>query len=71
MSSRELITYDNKTKDFYLLYHNELIKINVIYRKRKNISIRIIPKDKIDIISPKSVPNSFLKEVIIKKKDSI
>lgn len=71
MSSRELITYDNKTKDFYLLYHKELIKINVIYRKRKNISIRIIPKDKIDIISPKSVPNSFLKEVIIKKKDWI
>ncbi len=71
MDSRKLITFDNKTKEFNLLYNERLIKINVIYRQRKNISIRIRPKDKIDIISPKSVSYSFLKDVIIKKKDWI
>lgn len=71
MDSRKLITFDNRTKEFNLLYNERLIKINVIYRQRKNISIRIRPKDKIDIISPKSVSYSFLKDVIIKKKDWI
>lgn len=52
-------------------YKDKEIKVNLIYRARKSISIQIKPVDNIVVISPKKVSKKFLKEVLIEKGDWI
>ncbi|MGM9530209.1 M48 family metallopeptidase [Intestinibacter sp.] len=47
-------------------YEDKILDVDVIYRKRKNISIKITPKDRIQIIAPHKVPIKILKETIEK-----
>ncbi len=65
MKDNYKIILENNSLSF--LYKEKVINVNVVYRKRKSISIRIIPKETIEIISPKSVSITFLKEVLIKR----
>lgn len=65
------VILDNKNNSISFLYKEESIDVKVVYRKRKNISIRIIPKNTIEIISPRSVSISFLKKVIEEKSSWI
>lgn len=67
MRDKYQILLDNKNNSISFLYKEENISVKVTYRKRKNISIRIIPKSTIEIISPRSVPISFLKKVLDEK----
>lgn len=67
MINQDLVTIDENNKKIFILYKEEKIEINIFYRKVKNISIKIIPKNEIEIISPKSVSIQYIKEVIIKK----
>ncbi|MGN1033268.1 MAG: M48 family metallopeptidase [Intestinibacter sp.] len=52
-------------------YENRILDIDVIYKKRKNISIKVIPKDKIQIISPNGVSIDVLKEILSKNSNWI
>ena len=47
-------------------YENRVLDVDVIYKKRKNISIKIIPKDKIQIIAPNKVSREVLENTIDK-----
>lgn len=67
MKEKYKVCLDNKNNSIYFLYKDETLDVKVVYRKRKNISIRIIPKNTIEIISPKSVSISFLKKVLEEK----
>ena len=67
MNYKDIILLDEKNKLITLLYKNKKINIDIIYRKRKNISIKIIPKDKIEIISPKSVSITYLRDLVFNK----
>lgn len=67
MKEKYKIILDDKSNSISFLYKEEKIDIKVFYRKRKNISIRIIPKNTVEIISPRSVPISFLKKVLNEK----
>ena len=71
MKEKYEILLDKKNNSISFLYKEENIDVNVVYRKRKNISIRIIPRNKIEIISPRSVSISFLKKVLEKKSSWI
>lgn len=71
MNKEKMIILDENNKEIFFMYKERKIKVNIIYRKRKSISIKIIPKDKIDIISPKSVSITYLRDLIIKKIDWI
>lgn len=71
MREKYEVLLDNKNKNLRFLYKEESIGVNVVYRKRKNISIRIIPKNTIEIISPRSVSISFLKKVLEEKSSWI
>lgn len=67
MKEEYKVILDNKNSSISFLYKEENIGVKVEYRKRKNISIRIIPKNTIEIISPRSVSISFLKKVLEEK----
>ena len=71
MKEKYKVILDNKNNSISFLYKEEVIDVNVVYRKRKNISIRIIPKNTIEIISPRSVSISFLKKVLEEKSSWI
>ena len=71
MSKKNLVFLDNEGKTLSISYKERFIKVNIIYRKRKSISIKITPKDKIDIISPKSVSIFYIKDLLINKIDWI
>ncbi len=71
MKEKYEILLDKKNNSISFLYKEENIDVNVVYRKRKNISIRIIPRNKIEIISPRSVSISFLKKVLEEKSSWI
>lgn len=71
MREKYEILLDDKSNSISFLYKEESIDVKLIYRKRKNISIRIIPKNTIEIISPKSVSISFLKKVLDEKSSWI
>lgn len=71
MREKYQVLLDNKNKSIGFLYKEENIDVKVVYRKRKNISIRIIPKNIIEIISPKSISISFLKKVLEEKSSWI
>ncbi|WP_122640728.1 M48 family metallopeptidase [Romboutsia sp. Marseille-P6047] len=47
------------------------INVNLIYRKRKNITIQIKPNYEVSIISPLGVPKKLLKNFLIEKSDWI
>lgn len=47
-------------------YEEKVLDVDVIYRKRKNISIKIIPKDKIQVIAPNRVSRKIIEESIQK-----
>ena len=40
-------------------YEDKILDVDIIYRKRKNISIKITPKDRIQIIAPHKVPKKY------------
>lgn len=63
----------NKEKSIKLeLYYKEtIINAILIYRKRKNITIEIKPKDKIKIISPLNIPRKNIEQLVIDKGDWI
>lgn len=71
MKEKYKVMLDNKSNQISFLYKEENLGVKVIYRKRKNISIRIIPKNTIEIISPRSVSISFLKKVLEEKSSWI
>ena len=71
MSKKNMVFLDNEGKTLSINYKERFIKVNIIYRKRKSISIKITPKDKIDIISPKSVSIFYIKDLLINKIDWI
>ena len=52
-------------------YEDKILDVDIIYRKRKNISIKITPKDRIQIIAPHKVPIKILKETIEKNSSWI
>ena len=47
MVEKYKITLNNKNNSISFLYKENNIDVKVVYRKRKNISIRIIPKNTI------------------------
>ena len=65
------VILDNKNNLLSFLYKEETINVRIIYRKRKNISIRVIPKNIIEIITPRSISISFLKKVLEEKSSWI
>ena len=69
MNKEYKVILENNNLNF--LYKENKINVKVIYRKRKTISIRIIPKDNIEIISPKALSISYLKNVLIEKSSWI
>lgn len=71
MSKKYEVLLDKKNNDINFLYNDKCIDVKVVYRKRKNISIRIIPKNTIEIISPRAVSISFLKKVLEEKSSWI
>lgn len=71
MREKYEVLLNNKNNSISFLYKEENIGVKVEYRKRKNISIRIIPKNTIEIISPRSVSISFLKKVLEEKSSWI
>ena len=71
MREKYEVLLNNKNNSISFLYKEENIDVKVVYRKRKNISIRIIPKNTIEIISPRSVSISFLKKVLEEKSSWI
>ena len=52
-------------------YEDKILDVDIIYRKRKNISIKITPTDRIQIIAPHKVPIKILKETIEKNSSWI
>ena len=69
MNKEYKVILENNNLNF--LYKENKINVKVIYRKRKTISIRIIPKDNIEIISPKALSISYLKNVLMEKSSWI
>ena len=69
MNKEYEVLLDNNCISF--LYKEKKLNVKVIYRKRKTVSIRIIPKDTIEIISPKSLSISFLKKILTEKSSWI
>ena len=51
------VILENNTNNLSFLYKENKINVKVIYRKRKTISIRIIPKNTIEIIGSKNMSN--------------
>lgn len=54
-----------------LNYKDTIINATLIYRKRKNITIEIKPKDNVKIISPLNVPRKNIEQLVIDKGDWI
>ena len=71
MVEKYKVNLNNKDNSISFLYKENNIDVKVVYRKRKSISIRIIPKNTIEIISPRSVSISFLKKVLEEKSSWI
>ncbi|MGL6105082.1 M48 family metallopeptidase [Romboutsia sp.] len=62
----------NKEKNTIVVnYKNNKIKAKLIYRKRKNITIQIKPKENVTIITPSQVPITKLEEILVEKGDWI
>lgn len=62
----------NKDKNNILIKHKKLnVEVLIVYRKRKNITIQVRPKDKVSIISPLNVSEKVLKEIVLANKDWI
>lgn len=57
--------------DIIVKYKNSTIKAKLIYRKRKNITIQVKPKENITIISPTQIPKKKLEELLIEKGEWI
>lgn len=52
-------------KNKILIEHkNNNIEVLIVYRKRKNITIQVKPKDKVSIISPPNISKKILNETI-------
>ncbi|MGL5693605.1 MAG: M48 family metallopeptidase, partial [Peptostreptococcaceae bacterium] len=52
-------------------YKNTDLKIDLIYRKRKNITIQIKPSGDVLLISPFNISKGYLKDVVIEKGEWI
>ncbi|MDU2197804.1 MAG: SprT family zinc-dependent metalloprotease [Peptostreptococcaceae bacterium] len=61
----------NKFEIINIKHKNIDIDANVVYRKRKSITIQIKPKYEVTIISPYGVPKKILKDLLIQKGDWI
>ena len=59
MNKEYEVILENNTNNLSFLYKENKISVKVIYRKRKTISIRIIPKNTIEIIGPKYMSKSY------------
>lgn len=62
---------ENNNLDIKVKFKGITIKAVLIYRKRKNITIEIKPKDNIRIISPSNVSIERIEDIIIEKGDWI
>ena len=71
MNKEYEVILENNTNNLSFLYKENKINVKVIYRKRKTISIRIIPKNTIEIIGPKYMSKSYLKKILINKSSWI
>lgn len=71
MNSSDIIILDKENNEIFILLNENKIKVEIIRRKRKSISIKIEPKDKVYIITPKSVPLYYLKDILINKQSWI
>ena len=71
MNSSDIIILDKENNEIYILFNENKIKVDIIRRKRKSISIKIEPKDKVYIITPKSISLDYLKDILIKKQSWI
>lgn len=60
-----------KSINLELNYKETIIKAILIYKKRKNITIEIKPKDEIKIISPLNIPRKNIEQLVIDKGDWI
>ena len=45
-------------------YEGRELAVDIIYRKRKNISLKVSPKENIQIIAPHKVSSDLLKKVL-------
>ena len=62
----------DKDKNNILIKHrNNNVEVLIIYRKRKNITIQVKPKDKVSIISPPNVSEKILKEIVLANEEWI
>lgn len=61
----------NVNKDIIIYHKGKKIKVFVIYRKRKTITITIKPKEYVTIISPLSVGFEALEKILYDKADWI
>ena len=57
----------NKFEIINIKHKNIDIDANVVYRKRKSITIQIKPKYEVTIISPYGVTKKVLKDLLIQK----
>lgn len=52
-------------------YENKKLPVDVIYRKRKTVTIKVMPKDKIQMIAPNKVPKDVLEKILNKNTNWI
>ena len=52
-------------------YENKKLPVDVIYRKRKTVTIKVMPKDKIQMIVPNRVSKDMLKKILNKNTNWI
>lgn len=65
------MTKENKKEIINLTYKNIDLSINLIYRKRKNITIQIKPSCEISLISPHNISKDILTNLVVEKGDWI
>lgn len=52
-------------------YENKKLPVDVIYRKRKTVTIKVMPKDKIQMIAPNKVSKDVLEKILNKNTNWI
>ena len=52
-------------------YENKELPVDVIYRNRKSVTIKVMPKDKIQIIAPNKVSKEVIEKILNKNTNWI
>ena len=52
-------------------YENKKLPVDVIYRNRKSVTIKVMPKDKIQIIAPNKVSKEVIEKILNKNTNWI